>query len=235
MQGGFNTIRPSVRGTTFRFPTVMDRAQTMRSSRVGKRNAVFRQRLNAVTGGSTQYKGEFKSIDYSNALAVNTGTTIALLNGCARGDDIGERDGRETMMKSIQLSGYIAPTVGTGVDQQARILLVYDRQTNGVALGSADVLENADVRGFRKLENRKRFKILMDKKFALSASGEANSNQVFEFYRRLRHPVTYNSGSAGTVADIATGSLYIVVIGTEVAGATAGLCTFRTRVRFQDQ
>lgn len=179
--------------------------------------------------------GEFKSIDNATATAADSGTAVVLLNGCARGDDIATRSGRETVMMSIQFKAYFGVTAGTGTDQLQRALLVYDRQTNGAALTAAQVLSTANVVAPRSLENRKRFKILMDKTVTLNASGEPGSNEFFQFYRRLRHPVEYNSGNAGTVADITTGSLYLVVIGSNAAGATAGALTWNSRIRFLDK
>ena len=57
---------------------------------------------------------------------------------------------------------------------------------------------------------------------------------MIKWYRRLNHPVTFNAGDAGTVADITTGSLYFLVVGSEAAGATAGTVSGRVRVRFDD-
>jgi len=74
----------------------------------------------------------------------------------------------------------------------------------------------------------------MDKKFQLNASGESGSERMFKFYRRLAHPVTFNSGDAGTVADITTGSLYLIYIGSIAAGATAGSIVGHCRIRYSD-
>jgi len=126
-------------------------------------------------------------------------------------------------------------TAGTGIDQWHRYLVVYDRQTNGAALTFANVISALDVSAPRNLENRRRFTILMDRKFHLNASGEAGSQRLVQWYRRLRHPVTYNNGDAGTVADITTGSLYLISYGRVAAGATAGSCYGTVRVRYEDK
>jgi len=184
--------------------------------------------------------GELKSIDYNHLQACDRPSVVSLLNFCVAGDDITERTGREIRMKHFQISGQCYVTAGTGVDQIHRVLVVYDRQTNGTALTTADVLSRffgnlaQDINLAYNLDNRRRFEILYDRKFSLNASGEAFSSRDFKFSRRIDLPVVFNAGVAGTVADIATGSMYIITYGNVAAGATAGSCQFSTRIRFED-
>lgn len=181
-------------------------------------------------------EGEFKSIYTAPAsYASNTGTVVQLINGLTQGAGIGQRIGQEILMRSVQLNAVSVATAGTGTDQRARILLVYDRQANGGAPAMTDVLESASEVAMRNLQNRKRFKILMDKCIHLNATGESDSEITWRFYRKLRHPVTFNAGNAGTVADIATGSMYLMFYGSNGAGATAGSCLLSARIRFTDK
>jgi len=190
---------------------------------------------NIAQRGLILNQGEFKSVDLvHDTVSTATGTSVNLLNGIARGDEINERIGREVTMRSIQVKGNCHVTAGTGVDQIHRVMIIYDRQTNAAALTAAQVLVAVGVDQPRNLENRKRFKILFDRSFALNASGKPGSYRTWQFYRRLAHPVTFNAGDAGTVADITTGSLYFVTIGTELAGATAGQTTYSCRIRYTD-
>lgn len=179
-------------------------------------------------------KGEFKAVDASSNAAADTTGTLVLLNGMARGDDINTRVGREVTMKSIELHWRAYVTAGTGTDQVHRLLIVYDRQANAAALTGAQVLTTFDTISLKNLENRKRFKIMYDQTIYLNATGEPGAGNVGKWYRRLRHPVTFNSGNAGTVADITTGSLYALVVGSEAAGATAGNILLKTRIRYLD-
>jgi len=179
-------------------------------------------------------QGEFKSVDVTADLACDTSAQVRLLNGIARGDEINERVGREVTLRSIQFNYTPHVTSVTGGDQQHRVLLVYDRQTNATALTAAQVLLTADTIAPRNLENRKRFKILFDRTVALNASGEPGSSVTRRFYRKLRHPVSFNAGDAGTVADIVTGSLYLIVIGTTAPGVAAGAVFFAARIRYTD-
>lgn len=181
--------------------------------------------------------GEFKSVDVSANLAADTTSAVQLLNGIARGDEINERTGREVMMRSIQLNVLFKSTIATGVDQQQRLLIVYDRQTNATACTMAQVVSAVSLLSPRNLENRRRFKILFDELVVISqtVAAEEGNQKIKRFYRRLRHPVTFNSGDAGTVADITTGSLYAIAYGSEAAGVTAGTITINSRIRYQDK
>lgn len=204
--------------------------------RSGRGAAVAAARsLNSAVRGMQLAQGEFKCVDIAQSLSSDTASAVQLLNGIARGDEINERAGREVVMRSIQVKGIAAVTVGTGIDQVCRVMIVYDRQTNAAALTAAMVLNAVDTYSPRNLENRRRFKIMYDRSFVLNASGEAGSHCMFNFYRKLNHPVTFNSGDAATVADITTGSMYLICIGNVAAGATDGTCTFSSRIRYQDK
>lgn len=178
--------------------------------------------------------GEFKSVDTTINSAIDSTGYVLLLNGLARGDDINQRSGREVMMKSVELRFNSFATGTTGVDQIHRVALVYDRQANATALTWADVFTSSSINYPRNLENRKRFKVLMDTWYVINASGEPGTAHVEKYYRKLAHPVTFNSGNAGTVADITTGSLYLMWTSSAAAGAGAGTIQGRCRVRYTD-
>ena len=109
---------------------------------------------------------EYKSIDTRmNATALDNGSSVLLLNGCARGDDINERTGRRTTMASLEAKIYTYATTTTGASQIHRHLLVLDTQPNGSALTALQVLSAADTFSSRNLENRARFRVLMDRRF----------------------------------------------------------------------
>jgi len=190
---------------------------------------------NIRISGLSLDQGEFKSVDVAGAYTANTTGAIQLLNGIARGDDINERIGRQVILKSIEMHvvNYVTPT--TGIDQTQRILVVYDSQTNATALTILQVLNFVTTISLKNLENRKRFSILLDKLINLNASGESGSKVCWKWYKKLNHETTFNNGDAATVADITTGSLYLISIGSEAAGATAGGTEMQCRIRYTDK
>lgn len=213
------------------------RGSAMSSNLSGKsrREALAAQRQISHGYPMGAIKEEFKSIDVAPGTSVlDTTGAVTLLDGCARGSDINERVGREILLRSVELKMVAKATATTGTDQTGRVLLIYDRQCNGVAPGITDILDSINVVAMKNLDNRKRFKILMDWCVDLSAAGQNGSERSKTFYRKLRHPVSYNSGTAGSVADIISGGLFLITLGSNVAGTTAGSLNVSTRVRYTD-
>jgi len=180
---------------------------------------------------------ELKSCDTTLSTASNRCDTtgdVTLISGIARGDDINERTGRKVTLKSIELHLYAKVTAGTGVDQTQRFLVVYDKQANATALTITDVLVSASTMALQNLDNRNRFRILYDQVFHLNATAESDSAKTLVLKKAINLPMTFNSGDAGTIADITTGSVYFLCMGSEARGNTAGDMQGRVRIRYAD-
>ncbi len=188
-----------------------------------------------ANGSRGSSKPETKIIAVSSTMSSDTTGNIALLNGIQRGLDYHERLGRVIHMKSVTLKLFNYATAGTGVDQFQRVLVVLDKQSNGTALAIADVLTSAAVTSFDNLNYRERFVILHDSTIHCNATGEAGSQRFRKLTIGLGREVVFNSGNAGSVADIATNSLYLISIGSIAPGATAGSLQYATRVLFTDE
>lgn len=177
---------------------------------------------------------ELKAIDTSVNEAVSTTGGVMLLNGIVPGVGLNQRVGRQVKMAS--LSAILRFSVGatTGVDQFHRYLIVRDKQANGGALTVNDVLDSTSVSAMLNLSNQHRFVILHDELVHLNASAEPGSEVPFQRQFRVDSLVQYNSGTAGTVADIATNSLYFIFIGSVAVGTTDGTVTGTFRLRYTD-
>ena len=200
-----------------------------------KKRKVMRRVIRHGYPGRGPSRVEFKAVDTSVNIACDTTGHVALLNGIARGDDINQRIGRKVVMRSMEVRVESYVTHNTGIDQNHRVLIVFDRQCNATALTVADVLTAVDINSPRNLTNRSRFKILYDNLHHLSSTAEPGSHKVIDMYRRLWLPVTFNSGDDGTVSDIQTGSLYLVVVGNVAAGTSAGAVGGKIRIRYTDE
>lgn len=215
------------------------RAASYMSEARGRRGAAMAQRRmagvlgNASERGIAFSRGELKAKDTSASMDMDTTGTRTLLNGIARGDDIADRTGRQINMRSIELRCFVTGNAAA-VDQHVRLLVVYDRQTNAAQAAATDVLVTNEPRSLKTLENRERFVILVDKQLYLNAAAEPGTARVFKMYRRMNLPTTFNSGDAGTVADITTGSLFAMSVGNQAPGNTAATCYVNARLRYQD-
>lgn len=179
---------------------------------------------------------EWKYLDVAVNLNMDSGGSLALLNGLVPGTGASQRVGQSIRLMSVELRLLNFVTAATGVDQVHRIALVLDKQTNAAAMTGAAYLNSATIYGLRLLENRKRFKTFMDRPMYLNATAEPGAGCYSHIYLKMRNPVTveYNTGNAGTVADIVSNSLYLYAIGSAPPGVTAGSCNGYARIRYID-
>jgi hypothetical protein len=174
-----------------------------------------------------------KAVDIVATVAVNTTGSLTLLNGLTPGTAINQRFGQRVHFTSGALDVNSSVTATTGTDQFSRFLVVIDRQPNGAAPVITDVLTAVSVIAPINLSNRNRFIVVADRKFHLNASAEPGSQRSFH----LGMPAfvtNFNTGTAGTIADISTNSMYFIAIGDNAAGVTAASDTVVSRLFFKD-
>lgn len=183
---------------------------------------------------------ELKSIDIGGSASEidNTGVYI-LLNGLSMGSGMADRTGRIIYMKSMEIRGFWTGGASMNTYQGiCRMILFYDKQSNGAEPAADDVIYPAEVEGLRNLANRSRFKIIKDETWKVSTSGNPDAQKPFHWYVQLPgqcQKSVYNAGDAGTVADIETGSLYLLLITDTSAGTnTEAMIDYNIRVRFYD-
>lgn len=189
-------------------------------------------------------RGEWKYLDITVNQDINTTATNTLLNGLVPGTGASQRVGMKTTIRSIEIRLKCTTTAATGVNQVCRWLILLDRQSNGAAPAAVtDFLLAQSTTAPRQLANRKRFKIIVDRAFAmggvLNGAGTGSAlpqDRMFKVYIKFRRPIVveYNVGNAGTIADIASNGLFLVTFGTEVAGNTDCGCTGYIRTRYTD-
>jgi len=186
--------------------------------------------------GQVYPKREERFIDTAAGYVADTTGSITLLNGVAEGDDYTQRSGRGCLMKSICLTGFGNSTAATGLSQQHRVLIFWDNATNGVAPTIVQLLAASNTVAFPLVDNVNRFTIILDHKYVVGPQSAAIADQVikgFEFNYQLNSYTQY-SGVGATVASIQNGSLWMVTLGSNAAGGTAGLITIGTRLSFVD-
>jgi len=233
-------MRSSIKKHSYRGRGDRSAAQAFRSKTIRAALAAsFRTPRRALTAG------EFKSRDTAAGAytAADWTGAICLLNGIPRGDDIEERTGRQITMRSLELTVefHQAPPGSTPVPVLIRAMIVYDKQPNGTALTTAQVLNtvgglNAAISP-RNLEYRSRFQVIRDMRSTLSSAeldDFRDGPKYFKYYGSMNLPVTYNSGDAGTVADITTGSLYLIVISDANPAGALPSFTYTSRLRYTD-
>jgi len=203
-----------------------------------------RRELKEQTTGATSYQ-------------VNTTGSFTLLACPVPGTDMDDRIGRKVLLKSFYIRGYVATEwadTSCAVDanlsvqaQQCRMIVFFDLQPNGSAPAVTDLLTGASSVAMLNLNNRDRFKVLVDKQFVLGPVGiDVDANTVnavavapqivgIKKYKDINQEMIFNAGSAGNIADVNSGALYMFWIGDQTAGtSTDARATLTTRVRFAD-
>jgi len=219
-----------------------------------------RSLLSARMGAQRGVAIEKKFVDLNDAAyTLNTTAQFTLLNGIAEGAGQFNRIGRKVQLKSLYLTGMIESIRTQADDDMARIMVIYDRQTNGLVPGITDVLQSVQQDGTTtssgaldhlNLNNSERFLVLMDKRVLLPAMtwtagvitnngllSTAGGNFLFKKFIKLKNLETHFKGTAAptVVAQIATGSLYLVtLVGNKAAGAEGYELNLGIRLRFVD-
>lgn len=157
------------------------------------------------------------------------------LTNTLQGLDQNQRIGRIITLKSIQINGIVRSTADTGAGY-VRCILLQDTQPTGAADPAITAIYDTSVLRFhdgapRLLDNRSRFKVLKEWRFAIAASTslDSQSTRIIKFYRKLNIRVEY-VGNTGAYGDIRRNSLHFVW-GTTDTDFTLNLMA---RIRFID-
>lgn len=179
---------------------------------------------------------EFKSFDVAGALSMVLDSTgqVDVLNTMVQGNDINNRIGRQVNIRSIEIRAVAQATAATGTRQECLTMLVWDRDPDGVLGTIAQMLNTSNVNSARLLTQRDRFVVLRRWNYVIYPDTIVNNSRTLRYYKRHNLKVTYNAGNAGSIADIQKGALYLVTLGQNVAGNTAGTLTYQCRLRYLD-
>lgn len=188
----------------------------------------------------------------------NTGTVFPIFIP-GQGADYNQRIGRKVTVKSLYIKWRAFPSyqtdptlLTTGAPElHGRILVVHDAQPNGVLPAFTDIIQVetttgfADTISFVNMNNRDRFRIIMDKMHQFPAYflsgktllGDGNgSTWVGKKFKRLNLEVIFNASSTNAIADISSGALYVCVLGSELVATAEYNLAFdiNTRIRYTD-
>ena len=181
---------------------------------------------------------------------------IVPLNIVTQGAAFYNRIGSRIELSSIQFRGYIDPVVTSPASHDiGRVILFYDRQTNGVLPTTNDLLQNRDLAGTAtssalsgiNLDNRDRFLVIRDQHIYFpetygavtptiasnnTISKEGYNEFLVNIYVKLKGLTTQFKANAGNIGDIASGGLFLLFISQGTNNARN--CTWTTRLRFKD-
>lgn len=216
------------------------------------------QRLPAYISTNVN-KAEIKSVDIPATTSFFRAAALPpvaiLLNTVVLGPAVYQRIGQKWNMKNYHLRGNIINALTTA-EMSIRMLIVYDRQTNGVLPTFADVLQSVSSAGTAtntffseiNLENRERFIILRDRMWhapsvTFTAGVQTNGPQypgqdgewdVNEFIKMKGLGVCNKNAGTGAIGDIATGGLFMFLFNSPSGTDAAYAINWQSRMRYFD-
>jgi len=206
-----------------------------RLSRGAIYSGAVRQLSRDINGIRQFINAEIHYSDVNQSAGVSSSTaTFVLLNGLITGDTVTTRTG-----DSIKLDGldfrFVMFANATAVTTVSRVMIVQDRQCNAAIFAIGDLLSqtgtNMPISPYVP-ESQMRFRILFDRTYTQTTTGD-----TYIVTDESRLPVSgthvqYNTGNAGTIADINTNSIYLIFT-TDQAGNT-NVIRYVTRLWFID-
>lgn len=217
------------------------------SSKKMKRGGGLRKKSLAAKFKSSQGKSpETKFFDATINVNPVTAGTVTAINLPVLGTDFNQRVGRKIEMTSCSIDLMYAQSAAafaaagsgdvSGVNA-FRVALVYDRQpTPGTAVTYQQIYDNitsvATPYQPRLVDNIERFEVLKVWNETVDTANRLSFRMTD--YIKMNHEVRFNSTDGGTVADITTGTLYIVSANDVATGANNPVLIGVCRTRYRD-
>jgi len=248
----------------------MNKQPTKRKYTSKKMVSTKRRKPKGITSKyAAKKKREVKTVDgdfpqnYTRAYVSDTQTgftfnDVPCIQNIARvqqGAGIPNRIGNKIALKSLRIRGAIELTGngGTPPPQNARFMVVYDRQVNNAYPAVNNILSNVttgntitagDYLSSINPAFYDRYIVLCDKLFILGSNALGSTDQgptemkqyvLDEFIKLKGLEVQYSTSTGGApIADVTTGALYMIGFGDQSNGGEPYYMNMRTRLRFYD-
>ncbi len=180
----------------------------------------------------------FKNSYIDTAQTVTQSTPFTLLlnglqNGAARNQRIGQRATFGTLDMNIRL---MTGTNSFSNAQSTRVMIVREKPCLGTALSLESLLDAAApythyVYNYKDRDFTTRFFVIYDEVFSLD--GVSPFAQTLRIKKSLNFTSNYARGDTGTVTDIDTNSLYLVVITDWTSASTPPSFVYDYNLFFQ--
>lgn len=186
-------------------------------------------------------------VSYTDTSLTST-TSTGSINQVVQGDTEVNRNGRQIIIKSVELRGYIDPNLSTLDFNIVNLYLIQDKQCNGALPAFNDIfitIPSAN-RGnrFPQVSNKKRFKILKKWHIPLSSTNNSIATpgapgvitfyapiHVLDSYIKCNIPIEYDSSvSTGAIASVKSNNLLLVACDL----LSEAILTINVRIRFTD-
>lgn len=206
--------------------TISKRMRSMRRSTVGS----LTRKVNKILS-----EQERKNLDVTAVVATVAGVAqIIQLNNIVQGDDATSRDGRKVSMVSSQMR-YDVQGIAAGSSVGFRVIVLVDKQSNGIAPVAADILTApGNFRSPLTLDFKERFRVIHDNYCSMGkgdfAVGGQNTTTLIPGMYFTRLPDELAQVEYGGIGNIPTSGALIMLVLTE----SANEFSYYHRLRFTD-
>lgn len=180
---------------------------------------------------------EKKFVDTNTNTLITAGQATAtgpvLLNPIAQGTDAIMHTGREITMTSVYWQFFLSLAATSAGSSPIRMLIVYDKQCNGVAPTIAQILAADQLNSPNNLDNRDRFITLVDEIVECCGTGGPQSF-MRKGYRKISLPVVFNATTTATITAIQSGSVTAWFYQDGQIITANPVSNLYTRIRFDD-
>lgn len=211
---------------------------------------------NMRTGGYAGIELKFLDTELTNtALATTWATYNPTGTGCtdsisvpAVGTSESERIGRRYCIKSILIRGYltvgeIESSASPVADQNARVIVYWDTQTNSAEATATDIMDGGlttDTLSWRNLQNSRRFIVLFDKLVTFRMDNQSNEGAInlfatgkrvipFKFFKKFKEGIEVScDNTTANVSSVSDSNIGVA----GVASSTLVGIEYTSRIRF---
>jgi hypothetical protein len=188
--------------------------------------------LRAIRKYITEHRPEVKFYEVQTISLTTGGVITPLYATLVQGDTDSTRTGTQIHNTKLHLrwSQY-----GNTIDVLTRVIVFYDKASNGVLPAVADVLDSASFNSIIDHVNctvNKRFVILYDQTRGQNLGGPTTFHE--EWTTKFEKTLGF-IGNAGTAADLGTNQVYFLVISSSTTALSSATSSVRLRGEFTDQ
>lgn len=223
-----------------RFKRRFKRTVPIRSARYSARmRRVIRSKFKKrVAVARRKPEAGFVDLAYSSHVTDTTGE-IFLVATIAQGASHSQRVGKRVLYKSMQIRGSWVSGTSVGSAPHQAMMLIYDKRPHGTLPAITDVLNSATPQSFLNDINSDQYMVL--KRWDVVTMGDSDTPVTGEERKPINDyidlkglPVQYKGLGTGAIGDIEYGGLYLITVGTEAVGTTAGTVLVGCRTRYVD-
>lgn len=218
-------------------PSVLKRkygGQYAASKRVKGSSSTTRSVVPFSRYGVAPRKVELKYDNGTASTTVSTAGAVVQMLDVANGTGASERIGKSIMLHDLTLNYNVLPNAASS-RLLWRVVVVYDRQTNGAAPTVTDVMHTATVEAMYNADNQTRFKILYDQSGVIVTNATGIDIEYKTIYRNIKISLkglrTEYSGTGSTSASIVKGGIYMILLSNTTTGYAI---TEANRIQFSD-